>query len=83
LVNKPSQHGFGKAFYLDAIFWPKKTLVTFDFIHQKELYLGVESFLRKHFGIVLNHLYPNHADHCRKDNGMPVDYDTNSKSETP
>jgi hypothetical protein len=81
-VNKPGQHGYGKAFDLDALFWSRETLVTLDFIHKKELYLGIESFLRKHFGIVLNHLYPNHADHWHIDTSVPVDFDTTSKSET-
>nr|WP_321225700.1 hypothetical protein [uncultured Psychroserpens sp.] len=81
-VNKPGQHGHGTAFDLDAIFWKDKTLVTKNFIHQKELYLGVESFLRKHFGIVLNYNYTNHEDHWHVDTSVPVDYQESSKSET-
>ena len=81
-VNKVGQHGRGKAFDLDAIFWNDETLVTLNFVHQKELYLGIESFLRKHFGIVLNHFYPNHKDHWHIDTSVPVDYNENSKSET-
>ncbi len=81
-VNKPGQHGHGKAFDLDAIFWKDETLVTLNFVHQKELYLGIESFLRKHFGIVLNHFYPNHQDHWHMDASVSVDYNQNSKSET-
>lgn len=81
-VNKPGQHGHGKAFDLDAIFWQDETLVTQNFIHQKELYIAIESFLRKHFGIVLNYLYPNHKDHWHIDTSVPVDYNQSSKSET-
>ncbi|WP_435261413.1 hypothetical protein [Tenacibaculum sp. nBUS_03] len=81
-VNKPGQHSHGKAFDLDAIFWKDKTLVSMNFVHQKELYLGIESFLRKHFGIVLNYYYPNHKDHWHVDTSVPVDYNENSKSET-
>ena len=81
-VDKPGQHGHGKAFDLDAIFWRDETLVTSNFIHQKELYLGIESFLRKHFGIVLNYYYPNHKDHWHVDTSVPVDYNETSKSET-
>nr|WP_321224416.1 hypothetical protein [uncultured Psychroserpens sp.] len=81
-VIKPGQHRHGKAFDLDAIFWDNHSLITNNFIHQKVLYLGIESFLRKHFGIVLNHFYPNHADHWHVDTSVPVDYDTNAKSET-
>lgn len=81
-VDKPGQHGHGKAFDLDAVFWRDETLVTSNFIHQKELYLGIESFLRKHFGIVLNYYYPNHKDHWHVDTSVPVDYNETSKSET-
>ncbi|CAM1371216.1 conserved hypothetical protein [Tenacibaculum litoreum] len=81
-VDKPGQHGHGKAFDIDAVFWSNETLVTANFIHQKELYLGIESFLRKHFGIVLNYYYPNHKDHWHVDISVPVDYNETSKSET-
>ena len=81
-VEKPGQHGHGKAFDLDAIFWSNENLITTNFIHQKELYLGIESFLRKHFGIVLNYYYPNHKDHWHVDTSVPVDYNETSKSET-
>lgn len=81
-VNKPGQHSHGKAFDLDAVFWEEKTLITMNFVHQKELYLGIESFLRKHFGIVLNYHYPNHKDHWHIDTSVPVDYNESSKSET-
>ncbi|TDQ22716.1 hypothetical protein [Tenacibaculum caenipelagi] len=81
-VDKPGQHGHGKAFDIDAIFWNNETLVTANFVHQKELYLGIESFLRKYFGIVLNYYYPNHKDHWHVDISVPVDYNETSKSET-
>ena len=81
-VDKPGQHGHGKAFDIDAIFWNDETLVTANFVHQKELYLGIESFLRRHFGIVLNYYYPNHKDHWHVDISVPVDYNETSKSET-
>lgn len=81
-VNKPGQHGHGTAFDLDALFWKNDALVTLNFVHQKELYLGIESFLRKHFGIVLNYFYPNHKDHWHVDTSVSVDYNEGSKSET-
>ncbi|WP_040280077.1 hypothetical protein [Psychroserpens damuponensis] len=81
-VNKPGQHGHGTAFDLDAVFWKDHTLVSKNFIHQKELYLGIESFLRKHFGIVLNYYYRGHEDHWHVDTSVPVDYHEASKSET-
>ncbi len=80
-VNKPGQHGHGKAFDLDAVFWKEQSLVTLNFIHQKELYLGIESFLRKHFGIVLNYFYPNHKDHWHIDTSVPVDFNEGAQSE--
>ncbi|TXE15472.1 hypothetical protein ES692_16560 [Psychroserpens burtonensis] len=81
-VGKPVQHRQGKAFDLDAIFWDNHSLVTNNVVHQNLLYLGIESFLRKYFGIVLNHFYPNHADHWHLDSSVSVDYNTNAKSET-
>ncbi len=81
-VSKPGQHGHGRAFDLDAIFWQDQSLVTLNFVHQKELYLGIESFLRRHFGIVLNYLYPNHRDHWHIDTSVPVDFNEGSESET-
>lgn len=81
-VAKSGQHAHGCAFDLDAIFWKEKSLVTLNFVHQKLLYLGIESILRKHFGIVLNHLYPHHADHWHMDMSVAVDYHESSKSAT-
>ncbi len=81
-VNKPGQHGHGRALDLDAIFWGGASLVTLNFIHQKELYLGIESYLRRHFGLVLNHFYPDHKDHWHIDISVPVDFNEDSQSET-
>lgn len=82
LVNKPGHHGHGSAFDLDAIFWKNSSLVTLNFLNQKELYLGIESYLRRHFGIVLNYFYPNHQDHWHMDSSVPVDFNQSSRSET-
>lgn len=82
LVAKPGTHGSGKAFDLDAIFWDDHQIVANNYIHQKELYLGIESFLRKHFGLVLNYSYPNHKDHWHIDTSVIVDYQEASQSET-
>jgi len=81
LVGKKGQHGSGKAFDLDAIFWKDHKIIANNYIHQKELYLGIESFLRKHFGLVLNYFYPNHKDHWHIDNSVSVDYNESSQSE--
>lgn len=81
-VDKAGQHGHGTAFDLDAIFWANESLVTMNYVHQKVLYIGIESFLRKHFGLVLNYLYPHHEDHWHIDISVPVDFNESSKSET-
>lgn len=82
LVGKAGEHGSGKALDLDAIFWKGHQLVAHNYIHQKELYLGIESFLRKHFGMVLNYSFPNHNDHWHLDSSVSVDYNESSKSAT-
>ncbi len=80
-VNKPGQHGQGRAFDLDAIFWEDYTLITRNFHQDKILYLGIESYLRKHFGIVLNYFYNNdHKDHWHVDNSHRLPFNTNSRS---
>jgi len=81
-VNKEgSQHRFGRAFDFDAAFWNNYNLVTRNFHHDRELYLGIESYLRVYFGIVLNYFYNNdHKDHWHIDNSRPVDFNTNSRS---
>ncbi len=81
-VNKEgSQHKFGKAFDLDALFWNNYHLITKHFFQDYELYLGIESFLRAHFGIVLNHFYDvHHRDHWHIDNSRTVDFNVGSRS---
>ncbi len=81
-VNKPnSQHNRGRAFDLDAIFWDDYRFITKNFLFDYELYLGTESFLRKHFGIILNYFYnAAHRDHWHFDSSSPVDFYLGSKS---
>jgi len=79
--NSHSTHRTGKAFDFDAAFWANHTLITKKFHHNKELYLGIECFLRKHFGIVLNYFYNQlHEDHWHFDDSVEVDFRTNYKS---
>ena len=80
-VNKPGFHGRGLAMDVDAIYWPKRTLISvlypFDQIH----YLAVESIFRQYFGTVLNYLYdPAHEDHWHMDLGTRADFYTDSPS---
>jgi len=67
-VNKSGQHGHAKAFDLDAIFWEDYSLIAKNFTQDAILYLGLESFYRKYFGVVLNHFYnASHEDHWHLD----------------
>jgi len=76
-----SYHKFGRAFDIDASFWDSYTMITLNFFQEYELYLAIESFLRIHFGIVLNYFYNNdHRDHWHVDNSRSVDFNTGSRS---
>jgi len=78
----PSMHTYGRAFDLDALFWDNYNLVSLNFHNDKELYLGIESFLRLHNGIVLSYYYnDDHKDHWHIDNSVEnVDFHTGSES---
>ncbi|MDG4550203.1 MAG: hypothetical protein P9F19_12325 [Candidatus Contendobacter sp.] len=76
-VNKPGYHGMGRAFDLDAIFWPGKSFITNRFEEYPSFYLGVEAVLRKHFGTVLDYNYNRaHRDHFHIDDGGSVGFHT-------
>ncbi|MCP5426170.1 MAG: hypothetical protein H6970_14045 [Gammaproteobacteria bacterium] len=76
-VNKSGYHGMGRAFDLDAIFWPGRTFVTNRFEDYPSFYLGVEAILRKHFGTVLAYNYNRaHRDHFHIDDGGGVGFRT-------
>lgn len=81
-VNRAgSQHRHGTAFDFDGAFWDDYTLMTTNFMVDFELYLGMESFMRRHFGIVLNYLYnDSHKDHWHIDNSVGVAFSKNSRS---
>ena len=80
-VNKPGQHGVGKAVDIDGIFWKDRDFVTDFYPTDKVFYLAVESVLRRHFGIVLNYLYnTDHHDHFHIDISSPVDFFPSSRS---
>lgn len=82
-TNTGSQHREGKAFDFDAAFWHNHTLITKKFHHNKDLYLGIECFLRIHFGIVLNYFYnQKHEDHWHFDDSVVVDFRTSYRSST-
>lgn len=75
-VDKPGAHGKGRAFDLDGIFWENRTFVTLHhYVQDARFYLGIESVLRKHFGIVLNYEYNEaHRDHFHIDDISPVGF---------
>jgi hypothetical protein len=85
-VDKKGQHGLGRAFDLDGIFWPDKEFVTLhdgQRARDRKLYYGVECVLRKHFGQVLNFSYnQSHHDHFHIDTDMPVGLRKSSKAVT-
>ena len=74
-VEKPGAHGRGRAFDLDAIFWPERTFVALSYPQNRRFYLAVEAVLRKHFGTVLNYRYNSaHRDHLHLDDLAPVGF---------
>jgi hypothetical protein len=74
-VAKPGFHGLGRALDLDGLFWPNKTFVTlYDGFQGRNLnlYIGIESVIRMHFGQVLNFSYnAAHRDHFHIDDVEP------------
>jgi len=80
-VNKPGQHGKGRAFDLDGIFWAETQLIAIEYPAKPHLYLAVESVLRQYFGTVLNFNYNRaHEDHFHMDLGTSVGFNRMSKS---
>ena len=72
-VNKPGQHGEGKAFDLDAILWQRVQFVALEQRQKKTLYLAVQALCNRHFGVVLGYNYNvDHHDHLHVDIGRPV-----------
>lgn len=72
-VEKAGRHGEGRAIDIDAIWWNDKSLITKKAEAQPMLYLGVESVLRLHLGMVLDFWYNQaHEDHWHCDNGTPL-----------
>ena len=75
-VKKSGQHGVGRAFDLDGIFWSGKAFVTLNDgfnAGDRKFYYGVECILRRHFGQVLNFDYnADHRDHFHVDAAQPV-----------
>ena len=84
-VDKPGrgEHSKGKAFDLDALFWPSYSFVTKEFARDPAFYLGVEGVLRRHFGVVLGYFYNKaHQDHFHLDVSMPMGFSRNRRTTT-
>lgn len=83
-VDKPGQHGKGRAFDIDGIFWSNKTFVTLHAGWQgqdRNFYFGIEAVLRLHFGIVLDYEYnAPHRDHFHVDDSTSLSFRTSSRS---
>jgi hypothetical protein len=74
-VEKPGAHGRGRAFDLDALFWPERTFVALSYPQDRRFYLAVEAVLRMHFGTVLSYHYnPAHRDHLHLDDLTPTGF---------
>ena len=74
-VEKPGQHGKGRALDIDGIFWAERDFVTLRYPKDTKFYLGVEAILKKHFGTVLDYNYnKDHHDHFHVDNGSNVGF---------
>lgn len=81
-VDKPGQHGAGKAFDLDGILWQHRRFLTSEQRQDKVLYLGIQACCLRHFGTVLGYNYNvAHQDHLHIDLGRPVAF-RESKSVT-
>jgi hypothetical protein len=83
-TRKPGQHGLGRAFDLDAVFWSGNSFVTLDDGFRgrdRRLYFGIECLVRKHFGQVLNYYYDvAHRDHFHIDDAQPVGFRPESRA---
>lgn len=75
-------HAAGIAIDLDGLWWPGGyRLLTSEYPQNRIEYLGVESILRRHFGVVLGwHTNAAHHDHLHCDRGEPVEFRTGSGS---
>lgn len=76
-VDKPGQHGRGKAFDLDGLFWENISLIATEQETKTALYLAVQALCNRHFGVVLGFNYNRaHQDHLHFDLGRSVRFRT-------
>lgn len=83
-VDKPGEHGRGRALDIDGIFWSDKTFVTLHAGFQgqnRELYFGVDAILRLHFGVTLDYEFnSDHRDHFHVDDSMSLGFSTSASA---
>lgn len=80
-VDKPGAHGRGRAFDLDALFWPGRTFVALSYPQERRFYLAVEAVMRGRFGTVLGYRYdPAHRDHLHLDDLAPTGFQPERRS---
>lgn len=80
-VDKGGQHGAGRAFDLDGIFWRDRTFITNEYPDDSRFYVAAEAVLRKHFGVILNYEWNRaHHDHFHLDQSISVGYRTNKNT---
>ncbi len=67
-VDRPGQHGLGRAMDLDGLFWKHIKLVAIEQETKTLLYLAVQALAHRHFGVVLGFNYnADHRDHLHFD----------------
>lgn len=72
-VDKPGEHGRGRAFDLDGIHWRNRVFLATEQRGDRLLYLMIQALCLRHFGVVLGFNYnPAHEDHLHMDQGRPV-----------
>lgn len=83
-VNKPRQHGKGRALDIDGIFWANKTFVTLHAGFQgqdRKFYFGIGAVLRAHFGVMLDYeANADHRDHFHVDDSQSLGFKKSSRS---
>jgi hypothetical protein len=72
-VDKPGQHGLGKAFDLDGIHWERRRFLASEQRADRALYLMIQALCLRHFGVVLGFNFnAAHECHLHIDIGRPV-----------
>lgn len=72
---QPGYHGMGRAFDLEGLIWTDRQWSAGSRLSDPHLHLGIESILRRHFGMVLAHGHdPSQQSHIHIDDGLPVGF---------